>query len=115
MLIQASRTLSRVGLTSEPGGALIFLPRQRPATIRTSSRGKGEAGRGKREVGSGKRALGSCFGCSNIGYSCLEVALSAVVVALEPEGDVDLRARLKFSSASGQTPSNRVECSRAGV
>src|SRR5258706_10957943 len=51
MLIQASRTLSRVGLTSGPGGALIFRPRQRPATMRT----KREAGSAPREVGSGKR------------------------------------------------------------
>src|SRR6266436_8397054 len=99
MLIQASRTLSRVGLTSGPGGALIFRPRQRPATMRTSREagsGKREARRGKRGAGSGKRVPRSPFACSNIGNPCLEVALTPVIVALEPERNVYLRARLEF-------------------
>src|SRR5258706_10572260 len=108
MLIHASRTLSSVGLTSGPAGALIFLPRQRPATMRT-------AGGGRREAGSEMRAPRSCFAHSNICNTGLEVALASVVVALEPECDVDLSARLEFSGAAGQSPSNRVERSGAGV
>src|SRR5712671_5199133 len=102
MLIHASRTLSSVGLTSGPAGALIFLPRQRPATMRT-------AGSGRREAGSGKRDSRSRFAHPDVGNARLQVALASVVVALEPECDVDLSARLEFSSAPSKSPSNRVE------
>src|SRR6266550_1256810 len=112
MLIQASRTLSRVGLTSGPGGALIFRPRQRPATMRTSREaggGKREAGGGKREAGGGKRAPRSRLTRPDVRDSRLEVALSSVIVALEPESNVYLRAGLEFANAAGQSPSNRIE------
>src|SRR6266478_5525969 len=109
MLIQASRTLSRVGLTSGPGGALIFRPRQRPATMRTkreAAGGKREAGRGKREARRGKRgnerreATGVVC-CSrltrpDVRDSRLQETLAPVIVALQSERNVDLRPWLEF-------------------
>src|SRR6266481_6407936 len=119
MLIQASRTLSRVGLTSGPGGALIFRPRQRPATMRTrreAAGGKREAGSGKREPGSAPREAGSgrreatgAVCCSrltrpDVRDSRLQKTLAPVIVALQSERNVDLRPWLEFANASGQSP-----------
>src|SRR6267378_2297441 len=110
MLIQASRTLSRVGLTSGPGGALIFRPRQRPATMRTSR----EAGSAPREAGSGKREAAGAVCCSrltrpDVRDSRLQVTLAPVIVPLEPESNVHFRAGLEFANATGQPPPDRVE------
>src|SRR2546423_7590495 len=105
ILIQASRTRSRVGLTSEPLGALILRPRQRPATMRTSS-GKREAGSGKGEAGD---AACSCRARPDVCYPRLQVRFSAIIVPLEAKRDVDLRAGLELVGAISEAPPNRFE------
>src|SRR5207237_7872315 len=112
MLIHASRTRSRVGLTCEPLGALILRPRQRPATMRTSS-GKREAGSGKGEAG--RAPCCSCRARPDVCDPRLQVRLSAIIVPLESERDVDLRSGLEFLHATRQSPADCFERSGSSV
>src|SRR3954471_11335386 len=108
MLIHASRTRSSVGLTKEPGGAVILRPRHRPATIRTAVR------RLPSSNSTDQRALRS-MGETDVGDLRLEITLAAVVVTLQSKGDGHLGAGLKLGGPGGEIPAKRVQRSGAGV